>query len=173
MSRRSGKDPIDEEEQQRLRNEEEARRIEALRKEKEQEPIPQSVLQYVSPPLITVPWSPFGFGGDPGVTQDELWEDLGSDVNISYEEMNQFLNEEERQEWEERQERQERQEREERQERDGSSSSSSDGDGGGGGGGGGGGEEDDDMPVPQVLIELKRGRRSTSGSGFVVNVRGM
>lgn len=160
MSRRSGKDPIDEEEQQRLRNEEEARRIEALRKEKEQEPIPQSVLQYVSSPLVTVPWSPFGFGGDPGVTQDELWEDLGSDVNISYEEMNQFLNEEERQE---------------RQEREGSSSSSSDGDGGGGGGGGAGGagEEDDDMPVPQVLIELKRGRRSTSGSGFVVNVRGM
>ena len=68
MSRRGGKDPIDEEEQQRLRNEEEARRIEALRKEKEQEPIPQSVLQYVSSPLITVPWSPFGFGGDPGVT---------------------------------------------------------------------------------------------------------
>ena len=65
MSRRSGKDPIDEEEQQRLRNEEEARRIEALRKEKEQEPIPQSVLQYASSPLITVPWSPFGFGGDP------------------------------------------------------------------------------------------------------------
>ena len=128
MSRRSGKDPIDEEEQQRLRNEEEARRIEALRKEKEQEPIPQSVLQYASSPLITVPWSPFGFGGDPGVTQDELWEDLGSDVNISYEEMNQFLNEEERQE---------------RQEREGSSSSSSDGDGGGGGG-----EEDDDIPVP-------------------------
>ena len=154
MSRRSGKDPIDEEEQQRLRNEEEARRIEALRKEKEQEPIPQSVLQYVSSPLITVPWSPFGFGGDPGVTQDELWEDLGSDINISYEEMNQFLNEEERQE---------------RQEREGSSSSSSDDDGGGGGAG----EEDDDMPVPQVLIELKRGRRSTSGSGFVVNVRGM
>ena len=158
MSRRGGKDPIDEEEQQRLRNEEEARRIEALRKEKEQEPIPSSVLQYVSSPLITVPWSPFGFGGDPGVTQDELWENLGSDVNISYEEMNQFLNEEERQE---------------RQEREGSSSSSSDGDGGGGGGGGGGREEDDDMPVPQVLIELKRGRRSTSGSGFVVNVRGM
>ena len=154
MSRRSGKDPIDEEEQQRLRNEEEARRIEALRKEKEQEPIPQSVLQYVSSPLITLPWSPFGFGGDPGVTQDELWEDLGSDVNISYEEMNQFLNEEER------------------QEREGSSSSSSDGDGGGGGVGGAG-EEDDDMPVPQVLIELKRGRRSTSGSGYVVNVRGM
>ena len=169
MSRRSGKDPIDEEEQQRLRNEEEARRIEALRKEKEQEPIPQSVLQYVSSPLITVPWSPYGFGGDPGVTQDELWEDLGSDVNISYEEMNEFLNEEERQE---RQEREERQERQERQEREGSSSSSSDGDGGGGGGGGGG-EEDDDMPVPQVLIELKRGRRSTSGSGFAVNVRGM
>ena len=162
MSRRSGKDPIDEEEQQRLRNEEEARRIEALRKEKEQEPIPQSVLQYVSSPLITVPWSPFGFGGDPGVTQDELWEDLGSDVNISYEEMNQFLNEEERQE---------RHEREKRQEREGSSSSSSDGDGGGGGGGAS--EEDDDMPVPQVLIELKRGRRSTSGSGYVVNVRGM
>ena len=66
MSWRSGKDPIDEEEQQRLRNEEEARRIEALRKEKEQEPIPQSVLQYVSPPLITVPWSPFGFGGRRG-----------------------------------------------------------------------------------------------------------
>ena len=159
MSRRSGKDPIDEEEQQRLRNEEEARRIEALRKEKEQEPIPQSVLQYVSSPLITVPWSPYGFGGDPGVTQDELWEDLGSDVNISYEEMNEFLNEEERQE------------REQRQEREGSSSSSSDG--GGGGGAGGAGEEDDDMPVPQVLIELKRGRRSTSGSGFAVNVRGM
>ena len=159
MSRRSGKDPIDEEEQQRLRNEEEARRIEALRKEKEQEPIPQSVLQYASSPLITVPWSPFGFGGDPGVTQDELWEDLGSDIDvkISYEEMNQFLNEEERQE---------------RQEREGSSSSSSDCDGGGGGAGGAG-EEDDDMPVPQVLIELKRGRRSTSGSGFAVNVRGM
>ena len=157
MSRRSGKDPIDEEEQQRLRNEEEARRIEALRKEKEQEPIPQSVLQYASSPLITVPWSPFGFGGDPGVTQDELWEDLGRDINISYEELNQFLNEEERQE---------------RQEREGSSSSSSDGDGGGGGAGGAG-EEDDDMPVPQVLIELKRGRRSTSGSGFAVNVRGM
>ena len=98
MSRRGGKDPIDEEEQQRLRNEEEARRIEALRKEKEQEPIPQSVLQYVSSPLCTVPYSPYGFGGDPGVTQDELWEDLGSDVNISYEEMNEFLNEEERQE---------------------------------------------------------------------------
>ena len=160
MSRRGGKDPIEEEEQQRLRNEEEARRIEALRKEKEQEPIPPSVLQYVSSPLITVPWSPFGFGGDPGVTQDELWEDLGSDVNISYEEMNQFLNEEEMQE------------REERQEREGSSSSSSDGDGGGGGAGSAG-EEDDDMPVPQVLIELKRGRRSTSGSGYVVNVRGM
>ena len=167
MSRRSGKDPIDEEEQQRLRNEEEARRIEALRKEKEQEPIPQSVLQYASSPLITVPWSPFGFGGDPGVTQDELWDDLGSNVHISYEEMNEFLNEEERQE------RQEREERQERQEREGSSSSSSDGDGGGGGGVGGAGEEDGDMPVPQVLIELKRGRRSTSGSGYVVNVRGM
>ena len=160
MSRRSGKEPIDEEEQQRLRNEEEARRIEALRKEKEQEPIPQSVLQYVSSPLCTVPYSPFGFGVDPGVTQDELWEDLGSDVNISYEEMNEFLNEEERQE------------REERQEKEGSSSSSSDGDGGGGGVGYAG-EEDGDMPVPQVLIALKRGRRSTSGSGYVVNVRGM
>ena len=141
MSRRSGKDPIDEEEQQRLRNEEKVRRIEALRKEKEQEPIPQSVLQYVSSPLITVPWSPFGFGGDPGVTQDELWEDLGSDVNISYEEMNQFLNEEERQE---------------RQEREGSSSSSSDGDGGGGGGGGAG-EEDDVCLCRRFLLNSREG----------------
>ena len=30
----------------------------------------------------------------------------------------------------------------------------------------------EDIPVPQVLIALKRGRRSTSRGGFVVNVRG-
>ena len=131
MSRRGGKDPINEEEQQRLRNEEEARRIEALRKEKEQEPIPQSVLQYVSSPLITVPWSPFGFGGDPGVTQDELWEDLGSDVNISYEDMHQILNED-----------RERAEREE---------STSDDNGGGGGVTGG----EEDIPMPEIMVKMR------------------
>ena len=147
MSRRAGKDPIDEAEQLRRRDEEEARRIEARRLEIEQQPNPPEVLQYVSPSFPTVPWSPFGFGGDPGVSQDDLWRELGSDVHINYDDMNRILNEEEREE---------------------SSSSSDDDDGNGGGGGGG----EEDIPVPQILIALKRGRRSTSGRGFVVNVRG-
>ena len=153
MSRYAGKDPIDEAEQQRLRDEEEARRIEARRLEIEQQPNPPSVLQYFSPPLSHVPWSPFGLCGDPGVSQDDLWDDLGRGVHISYDEMHWFTNEEDREK---------RKDREEREE----SSSSSNNDNAGGGG------EEDDIPVPQVLISLKRGRRSTSGSGFVVNVRG-
>ena len=88
MSQRAGKDPIDEAEQQRQRDEEEARRIEALRLETEQQPNPLEVLQYVSPSFPTVPWSPFGFGGDPGVSQDDLWRELGSDVHINYDDMN-------------------------------------------------------------------------------------
>ena len=95
--------------------------------------------------------------GDPGVSQDDLWRELGSDVHINYDDMNRILNEEEREEREE--------EREGRKE---SLSSSDDDDNNGGSGGGG----EEDIPVPQVLIALKRGRRSTSGSGFVVNVRG-
>ena len=65
MSRRDGKDPIEEVEQQRRRDEEEVRRIEARRLETEQQPNPLEVLQYVSPSFPTVPWSPFGFGGGP------------------------------------------------------------------------------------------------------------
>ena len=76
-----------------------------------------------------------------------LWRDLGRDVHINYDDMNRILNEEEGEE---------------------SSSSSDDDDNNGGSGGSG----EEDIPVPQVLIALKRGRRSTSGSGFVVNVRG-
>ena len=72
MSRRAGKDHIDEAEQQRLRDEEEAARIEARRLEIEQQPNPPEVLQYASPPLPTVLWTPFGMGGDSGVTQDDL-----------------------------------------------------------------------------------------------------
>ena len=60
MSRRSGKAPIDEaeqqrlrDEQQRLRDEEKARRIEDRRLEIEQQPNPPEVLQYVSPLFLT------------------------------------------------------------------------------------------------------------------------
>ena len=108
MSRRSGKAPIDEEEQQRLwdeqqrlRDEAEAKRIEDRRLEIEREPNPPEELQYASPPLastpvastplVAPPWTPFGFSGNPGVTQDDLWRDLN--VNISYEDMHQILNE--------------------------------------------------------------------------------
>ena len=147
MSRRAGKESVDQAEQQRLHDEAEARRVEALRLEIEQQPTPPEVLQYVSPPLPNVSWTPFGFSGDPEVSQDDLWRDLGRDVQISYDDMNRVINKEERQEGEE------------------SSSSSDDEEGGGGGDSGG----EEDISVPQVL---KRGRRSTSGSGFVVNVRG-
>ena len=82
--------------------------------------------------------------GDPKVSQDDIWRELTRNVDINFDDMDRVLNEEEREE----------------------SSSSSDDDNGGGGGG------EEDIPVPQVLIALKRGRRSTSGSEFVVNVRG-
>ena len=101
MSRRVGKDPIDQAEQQRLRNEAEARRIEARRLEIEQQPTPPEVLQYVSPPLPNVSWTPFGLNGDPEVSQDDLWRELGRDVQISYDDMNRVINEEEREEREE------------------------------------------------------------------------
>ena len=103
MSRRTGKAPIDPEEdqrlrdeQQRLRDEAEARRIEERRLQIEQQPTPPEVLQYASPPPIVSPlrappWTPFGFGGNPEVTQDDLWRDLN--VEISYEEMQDILNE--------------------------------------------------------------------------------
>ena len=59
MSRRTGKAPIDPEEdqrlrdeQQRLRDEAEARRIEERRLQIEQQPTPPEVLQYASPPPI-------------------------------------------------------------------------------------------------------------------------
>ena len=125
-----------------MHEEADARRIEARRIEIEQEPNPPEVLQYASPPLDNIPWTPFGLSGDPEVSQEDLWRVLGRDVDITYDDMNQFMNEE----------------REE-------SSSSSDDDNGGAGG-------EEDIPVPQILIALKRGRRSTSGSGFVVNVKG-
>ena len=54
-------------------------------------------------PLRAPPWTPFGFGGNPEVTQDDLWRDLN--VQISYEEMQDILNEDreraerERAEW--------------------------------------------------------------------------
>ena len=63
MSRRADKDPINEAEQQRQRDEEEARRIEARRLEIKQQPNPPEVLQYVSPYFPTLPWSPFGLVG--------------------------------------------------------------------------------------------------------------
>ena len=93
MSRRSGKAPIDEEEQQRLwdeqqrlRDEAEAKRIEDRRLEIERQPNPPEVLHYASPPLANTPlanppWTPFGLSGNPEVTQDDLWRDLN--VNIS------------------------------------------------------------------------------------------
>ena len=98
MSRRAGKDPIDQVDQQRLRDEAEARRIEARRLEIEQQPTPPEVLQYVSPPLPNVSWTPFGLNGDPEVSQDDLWRELGRDVQISYDDMNRVINEEEREE---------------------------------------------------------------------------
>ena len=85
------------------------------------------------------PWTPFGFSGNPGVTQDDLWRDLN--VNISYEDMHQILNE-----------NRERAEGEE-----------------GTGGGGAGGEWD--IPVPQIMIKMSCGRKSSS-TGQLVDVRG-
>ena len=84
MSRRAGTDPIDEAEQQRRRDEDEARSIEARRLEIKQQPNHPQVLQYVSPPIPNVPWTPFGLSGDPKVSQDDLWRVLGRDVDISY-----------------------------------------------------------------------------------------
>ena len=77
MSQRSGKAPIDEAEQQRLRDEAEPRHIEARRLEIEQQPNPPEMLQYASPPfssppLANVPWTTFGLSGNPEVTQDDL-----------------------------------------------------------------------------------------------------
>ena len=149
MSRRTGKAPIDPEEHQRLLDEAEARRIEERRLQIEQQPNPPEVLQYVSPPpvvspLQAPPWTPYGFGGNPEVTQDDLWRDLN--VQISYEEMQDILNED----------RAER-ERAERERAEGT------------GGGGAGGEFD--IPVPQIMIKMSRGRKSSS-TGQLVDVRG-
>ena len=153
MSRRTGKAPIDPEEdqrlrdeQQRLRDEAEARRIEERRLQIEQQPTPPEVLQYASPPPIVSPlrappWTPFGFGGNPEVTQDDLWRDLN--VEISYEEMQDILNED--------------RERAERERAEGT------------GGGGAGGEWD--IPVPETMIKMSRGRKSSS-TGQLVDVRG-
>ena len=136
MSRRTGKAPIDPEEdqrlrdeQQRLRDEAEARRIEERRLQIEQQPTPPEVLQYASPPPIVSPlrappWTPFGFGGNPEVTQDDLWRDLN--VQMSYEEMQDILNED-RERAESERERVER-----------------------------------DIPVPEIMIKMSRGRKSSS-----------
>ena len=43
--------------------------------------------------------------GDPEVSQDDLWRELGRDVQISYDDMNRVINKEERQEGEGRGER--------------------------------------------------------------------
>ena len=151
MSRRTGKAPIDPEEdqrlrdeQQRLRDEAEARRIEERRLQIEQQPTPPEVLQYASPPPIVSPlrappWTPFGFGGNPEVTQDDLWRDLN--VEISYEEMQDILNED--------RERAER-ERAERERAEGA---------------------EWDIPVPEIMIKMARGRKSSS-TGQLVDVRG-
>ena len=144
MSRRTGKAPIDPEEDQRLRDEAEARRIEERRLQIEQQPTPPEVLQYASPPPIVSPlrappWTPFGFGGNPEVTQDDLWRDLN--INISYEDMHQILNED-----------RERAEGEE-----------GTGDGGAGGKG--------DIPMPEIMIKMRRERKSSS-TGQLVDVRG-
>ena len=159
MSRRTGKAPIDPEEdqrlrdeQQRLRDEAEARRIEERRLQIEQQPTPPEVLQYASPPPIVSPlrappWTPFGFGGNPEVTQDDLWRDLN--VEISYEEMQDILNED--------------RERAERERAEGA-----EGDEGTGGGGAGG---EWDIPVPEIMIKMSRGRKSSS-TGQLVDVRG-
>ena len=145
MSRRTGKAPIDPEEdqrlrdeQQRLRDEAEARRIEERRLQIEQQPTPPEVLQYASPPPIVSPlrappWTPFGFGGNPEVTQDDLWRDLN--VQISYEEMQDILNED-RERAESERERAER-----------------------------------DIPVPEIMIKMSRGRKFSS-TGQLVDVRG-
>ena len=159
MSRRTGKAPIDPEEdqrlrdeQQRLRDEAEARRIEERRLQIEQQPNPPEVLQYASPPpvvspLRAPPWTHFGFGGNPEVTQDDLWRDLN--VEISYEEMQDILNED--------------RERAERERAEGA-----EGDEGTGGGGAGG---EWDIPVPEIMIKMARGRKSSS-TGQLVDVRG-
>ena len=159
MSRRTGKAPIDPEEHQRLRDEQqrlwdeaEARRIEERRLQIEQQPTPPEVLQYASPPPIVSPlrappWTPFGFGGNPEVTQDDLWRDLN--VEISYEEMQDILNED--------------RERAERERAEGA-----EGDEGTGGGGAGG---EWDIPVPEIMIKMARGRK-TSSTGQLVDVRG-
>ena len=143
MSRRTGKAPIDPEEdqrlrdeQQRLRDEAEARRIEERRLQIEQQPTPPEVLQYASPPPIVSPlrappWTPYGFGGNPEVTQDDLWRDLN--VQISYEEMQDILNED-----------RERAERE---------------------------RAEWDILVPEIMIKMPRGRKSSS-TGQLVDVRG-
>ena len=146
MSRRTGKAPIDPEEDQRLRDEAEASRIEERRLQIEQQPTPPEVLQYANPPPIVSPlrappWTPFGFGGNPEVTQDDLWRDLN--VQMSYEEMQDILNED--------------RERAERERAEGT------------GGGGAGGEFD--IPVPQIMIKMSRGRKSSS-TGQLVDVRG-
>ena len=134
-------------EQQRLRDEAEARRIEEHRLQIEQQPTPPEVLQYATPPPIVSPlrappWTPFGFGGNPEVTQDDLWRDLN--VQISYEEMQDILNED--------RERAEGAEGEE-----------------GTGGGGAGGEGD--IPVPEIMIKMQRGKKFSS-TGQLVDVRG-
>ena len=159
MSRRTGKAPIDPEEdqrlrdeQQRLRDEAEARRIEERRLQIEQQPTPPEVLQYASSPPIdsplqAPPWTPYGFGGNPEVTQDDLWRDLN--VEISYEEMQDILNED--------------RERAERERAEGA-----EGDEGTGGGGAGG---EWDIPVPEIMIKMQRGRKSSS-TGQLVDVRG-
>ena len=149
MSRRTGKAPIDPEEDQRLRDEAEARRIEERRLQIEQQPTPPEVLQYASPPPIVSPlqappWTPFGFGGNPEVTQDDLWRDLN--VEISYEEMQDILNED--------------RERAERERAEGAE---------GTGGGGAGGEWD--IPVSEIMIKMPRGRKSSS-TDQLVDVRG-
>ena len=129
-------------------------RIEERRLQIEQQPTPPEVLQYASPPPIVSPlrappWTPFGFGGNPEVTQDDLWRDLN--VQMSYEEMQDILNED--------RERAER-ERAERERAEGEE---------GTGGGGAGGEWD--IPVPQIMIKMSRGRKSSS-TGQLVDVRG-
>ena len=142
MSRRDGKAPIDEAEQQRLREKAYARRIEARRIEIEQKPNPLEVLQYSSP-LDNIPWTPFGLNGDPVVSQDDLWRVLGRDVEINYDDMHRIMN------------------------KDREESISDDNVGGGGGGG-----DEEDIVVPEILIKLQRGRSSSFGTGQLVNVRG-
>ena len=144
MSRRDGKAPIDEAEQQRLREKADARRVEARRIEIEQKPNPLEVLQYSSP-LDNIPWTPFDLYGDPEVSQDDLWRVFGRDVDINYEDMHRIMNEE----------------REE---------STNDDNAGDGASDDAGGEED--IAVPEILIKLRRERRSSSGTGQLVNVRG-